>query len=140
MAALSGYDPEESGMTSFIRSLPEVYSKFGWSMSDQNAAFERFSPFFSCVPDDAEGAWIVESVAVLPEYRKQGIVSRLLDEILDIGREKGHKLAQIGVLTGNTPAIRAYEKAGFHFVDEKRSSDFEAVYGSPGISRLIMDL
>ena len=37
-------------------------------------------------------------------------------------------------------AQKAYEKVGFKFFDEKRSADFEALIGSPGFRRLMMDL
>jgi ribosomal protein S18 acetylase RimI-like enzyme len=92
------------------------------------------------MPDDAEGAWIVESVAALPQYRRQGVVSSLLDEVLERGRRNGYKRAQIGVLINNPPARRAYEKYGFRFDSEKRDPSFEAAFGTPGITRLLLDL
>jgi len=94
----------------------------------------------ACTPDDAEGVWIVESVAVIPEYRKQGVVNLLLQEILDRGRKNGFKLAQIGVIIDNGSARNAYEKQGFKFDSEKRDSTFEKIYGSPGIARLLLSL
>ena len=109
-------------------------------MDDQKAAAERYRPWMTCIPDDAEGAWIVESVAALPEYRRQGVVSMLLDEVLNRGRRSGYKRAQIGVLINNTPARLAYEKCGFKFDSEKRNPSFEATFGSPGIAKLLLDL
>jgi ribosomal protein S18 acetylase RimI-like enzyme len=90
VAALSGYDPRVLGMKVFIQALPEVFQKLEWSMDDQKAAAERYRPWMTCIPDDAEGAWIVESVAALPEYRRQGVVSMLLDEVLNRGRRSGY--------------------------------------------------
>jgi len=92
------------------------------------------------MPDDAEEAWIVESVAALPEYRRQGVVNTLLEEVLERGRRGGYKRAQIGVLINNTPARSAYEKSGFKFDSEKRDPSFEAAFGTPGITRLLLDL
>jgi ribosomal protein S18 acetylase RimI-like enzyme len=140
VGALSGYDPKILGMRAFIQSLPEVFQKLDWTVDQQKAAAERYRPWMTCIPDDTEGAWIVESVAALPEHKRQGVVSRLLAEILDRGRRSGYKRAQIGVLINNTPARRAYEKSGFKFDSEKRNPDFEATFGTPGISKLLLDL
>ena len=140
VGALSGYDPKVLGMKSFVQALPEVFQKINWTIDEQRAAVERYRPWATCTPDDAEGAWIVESVAALPEYRRQGVVSRLLDEVLNRGRRNGFKRAQIGVLINNTPARLAYEKSGFKFDSEKRNPSFEATFGTPGIARLLLDL
>jgi GNAT superfamily N-acetyltransferase len=140
VGGLSGYDPKVLGMRAFVQSLPEVFQKSEWTVGRQKTAAERYRPWMTCIPDDTEGAWIVESVAALPEYRRQGVVSRLLGEVLDRGRRSGYKRAQIGVLINNTPARLAYEKSGFKFDSEKRNPSFEATFGTPGISKLLLDL
>jgi ribosomal protein S18 acetylase RimI-like enzyme len=140
VGALSGYDPNVLGMKAFTQALPEVFQKLGWSKDEQKAAVERYLPWMTCIPDDAEGAWIVESVAVLPEYRRQGVVSKLLDEVLERGRKSGYTCAQIAVLINNTPGRRTYEKRGFKFHSEKRNPGFEAAFGSPGLAKLLLDL
>ena len=89
-----------------------------------------------CAPEHAPGAWIVENVATLPEFRRRGLVDQLLEEILEKGRTAGASVAEVGVLIGNDPAQRAYEKAGFAVVDEKRHPEFEAAYKCPGIRLL----
>ena len=140
VGALSGYDPKVLGMRAFVKALPGAIQELGWSQDYQKAAMERNLPFMACFSDDADGAWIVESVAVLPEYRKQGVVNLLLKEILTRGRKNSFKLAQISVVIDNKPARKAYEKQGFKFDREKRDSSFEAIYGSPGIARLLLHL
>jgi ribosomal protein S18 acetylase RimI-like enzyme len=140
VGALSGYDPKALGMKAFVQSLPEVFQKLNWTADEQKAAVERYRPWMTCIPDDVEGAWVVESVAALPEYRRQGVVSRLLDEVLNRGRRNRFKRAQIGVLINNTPARLAYEKSGFKFDSEKRNPSFEATFGTPGIAKLLLDL
>jgi len=140
VGALSGYDPTVLGMREFMKALPEVVGKVGWTANDLKAALERYRSFMTCIPDDAEGAWIIESVAVLPEYRKKGIVNMLLAEAIEKGRKNGFKVAQIRVLIDNTPARQAYEKRGFKFDREKRHPSFENVFGSPGIARLLLQL
>jgi ribosomal protein S18 acetylase RimI-like enzyme len=140
VGALSGYDPKVLGMSAFVQSLPEAFQKLDWTMDQQKAATERYLPWMTCIPDNTEGAWIIESVAALPEYRRQGVVSMLLAEVLDRGRRSGFKRAQIGVLINNTPARLAYEKSGFKFDSEKRNPSFEVAFGTPGISKLLLDL
>jgi len=48
--------------------------------------------------------------------------------------------AQVSFYIGNTPAQRAYEKAGFKYHDEKRHPDFEAEIGCPGMVRLLREI
>jgi translation initiation factor 4G len=69
-----------------------------------------------------------------------GASSKLLEAILDQGREHGFRLAQVSYYIGNTPAENAYNKAGFKFADEKRHPDFEALIGCPGMVRLLCEL
>lgn len=140
VAGLSGYDPMRLPMGSYVHALPEVFEKRGWSKDDQQASFKRLISFLACIPANATGAWIVDSVAALPEARRRGMTGKLLEQILDKASSLGLKRAQINVLIGNTPAWRAYAKAGFTFADEKRTPKFEATYGAPGIARLLRDL
>ncbi|MBN1662386.1 MAG: GNAT family N-acetyltransferase [Deltaproteobacteria bacterium] len=89
-------------------------------------------------PDDASFlAWVM--LAAVQKVRRRGIISLLLQEAIDRGKAKGFKKAQIGVFIGNMPARKAYEKAGFRFVDDKRTPEFKATYGDEGIARLVME-
>ena len=139
-AGLSGYDPVTEGMPRFIQALPEALEPLGWSRSDFQAAAGRMSSYERCMPEEIPGVWVVESVAALPDARKEGLVSLLIAEILARGKARGYAMAQISIFTGNTPARRAYEKAGFHYADEKRDPEFEMTYGDYGIARLIANL
>jgi ribosomal protein S18 acetylase RimI-like enzyme len=55
----------------------------------------------------------IESLAVLPAYRGQGIGTRLLDELERELADIGVRDVVIGVVPGNTAAIRLYERRGF---------------------------
>jgi ribosomal protein S18 acetylase RimI-like enzyme len=137
-AALSGYtNPAVSAGSLLFEAMNEAFNAEGWTAEQREGMSTRIVPFLTCVPDSAEDAWIVEWVATKPEFRGRGLVRNLLHEILEIGRKRGHKLAQIGVLIGNTPAQRAYEGVGFRVSDEKTHPDFERVIGSPGLRRLL---
>ena len=76
------------------------------------------------------------AVASRPEFRRMGLVSRMIEEMLDRGRQRGATVAEISVLIGNDPAQRAYEKAGFEVVDEARHPLFESIMKCPGIRLL----
>ncbi len=137
-AALCGYFDAEHGGTAVLAGLVEAGGAVGRSAEDDATARERAGSFMRCSGGlkRVEGTWIVEWVATLPEFRRRGLVHRLLQEILDVGRAKGATTAEIGVLIGNDPAQRAYEKSGFAVVQESRDAEFEAMYGCPGMRLL----
>jgi translation initiation factor 4G len=134
-AGLGGYDPNICGYEALYRAMPEVLKKLGHSGPDPEAN-RRAERVLCCIPGDAEGAWIVDSVATLPDYRRKGLVDRLLVAILEKGRQEGFQ----SIYIGNRPAQCAYEKHGFKIVDEKRHPDFEAEIGSPGMARMLKNL
>lgn len=55
----------------------------------------------------------ISNVAVLPEYRGQGIASDLLETVLIQGRSLGAQDFTLEVRAGNTAAIALYERYGF---------------------------
>lgn len=55
----------------------------------------------------------IESLGVLPEYRGRGIGTRLLRQLQDRLREQGAADVVLGVLPGNTDAVRLYERHGY---------------------------
>jgi len=140
VAALEGFDPVSNGEETVAEPMAAVIKKMGLREQDMASGQQALVAFMTCHSDFMEGAWVVEQVATLPEYRRIGAVNRLLEAILDKGRKQGFRLAQVSFYIGNTPAERAYKKAGFKYADEKRHSDFEALIGSPGMVRLVRDI
>ena len=132
VAALCGYFEAECGGPVFGQGVQEACTALGWTEADVTAGWQRAGTIAHCSSEHAPGAWIVENVATLPEFRRRGLVDRLLQEMLDRGRATDASVAEIGVFIGNDRAQAAYEKAGFAVVDEKRHPDFEAVYRCPG--------
>lgn len=55
----------------------------------------------------------ITNVAILAEYRRQGLGKRLLVELLKIGKELGAEAFTLEVRAGNEAAIRLYESLGF---------------------------
>ncbi|GAK58562.1 hypothetical protein U27_05536 [Candidatus Vecturithrix granuli] len=139
VSGLGGYNPDTQGYPKLIEALPEVYGKLGRFPIREMAAGEP-PRITASIPPSVPGAWVIDSVATIPAYRRRGIVDRLLDNILNIGRRKGYRQAQISIYMGNTPAQRAYEKHGFRLLDEWPDPYFQTEIGSPGMARLICDL
>ena len=135
-AALCGYFEEERGPATLVPAMEAVSAAFGMSEADVAAGWARAGSIALVMPEHVERAWVVEWVATKPAFRRRGLVDRLLAEILDVGRDRGASTADIGVLMGNDAAQRAYEKAGFEVVDEKRHPEFEAAYRCPGVRSL----
>jgi ribosomal protein S18 acetylase RimI-like enzyme len=139
VSGLGGYDPDILGYPKLIEALPEVYGKLSKVPTEEMLAGQP-PRITACIPPSVQGAWVVDSVATLPAFRRQGIVDRLLDRILDAGRKKGYRQAQISIYIGNTPAQRVYEKHGFKLLDQWPDPYFEKEIGSPGMARLVRNL
>jgi len=139
VAGLGGYDPETLGYPALRNALPEVFRRLGFQPKGEG--IEAGQPrIVACVPPDLEGAWVIDSVASVPEFRRKGLVSRLLDSILERGAQLGFRRAQINIYIGNEPALRAYEKHGFRVLDEFRDPYFEEQIGSPGMAQMVRAL
>lgn len=138
VAGLGGYDPAISGNPALWKVLPEVFQEVRGSSPD---AYMNGSPprILNCIPASVKGAWVIDSVAAVHEFRRKGIVSKLLKEILLKGRQQGFKSAQINIYIGNVAAQRLYEKHGFKILDEIRDPYFETQIGSPGMARMIKE-
>jgi translation initiation factor 4G len=135
-AAMCGYFDDENGSAAIQAAIAQVDHDLGRSQAEIEAGWQRAGSMLQVMPDHEPRAWIVEHVATKPEFRRRGLVDRLLAEVLDRGRARGATVADIGVLIGNDGAQRAYEKAGFAVVSEKRHPEFEAAYKCPGVRAL----
>jgi len=62
-------------------------------------------------------AWGVDTVGVLPAYRRRGLARACLEKSLDMMKARGAKRTWLGVINGNTPAQRLYESLGFEVYD-----------------------
>jgi len=139
-AALAAYVNEEHGGDRIEQGVAEAVDKFGWTVEQMMAIPDRLISFKSIGYINQDSCWIVEWVATRPEFRRLGLIDRLLSEILEMGRNNGFDKAQIGYLIGNMPAKNAYEKVGFKWTKEYFHQNFENDYGTPGIASMILDL
>jgi ribosomal protein S18 acetylase RimI-like enzyme len=67
-------------------------------------------------------ALYISSLAVAPEYRKQGVAKHILSFATRIANKQGKRWLELTVLKKNTPARLLYEKSGFVKIKEKSSS------------------
>lgn len=139
VAGLGGYNPAVLGDSALRSAAAEVFTKLGMPPPSETTSADA-GRILECVPAAVEGAWIIDSVATVPEFRRQGAVSRLIEEMLEKGRDQGFRLSQINIYIGNTAAQRAYEKHGFRIDYENRNSYFESQIGSPGMARLVRNI
>lgn len=139
-SAMCGFTEEETGFARLGGVMPEVDRELGRPPEAGQEGMARLGPFMSVTPEHPPGAWIVENVATLPEFRRRGLVDRLMDAMLERAVARGARLADIAVFIGNDPAQLAYEKAGFAAVSEKRNAEIERTWGSPGLRLLRREL
>ncbi len=106
-SALCGYIDEELGGPTLGTAVSEANKRTGRTEEEAAAGFGRAKSIMNVLPEHAAGAWIVENVATLPEFRRRGLVDRLMEEVLERGRRRGAAVADISVLIGYEPAHRA---------------------------------
>jgi ribosomal protein S18 acetylase RimI-like enzyme len=140
VGTLGGYNPQLSGYQALQQAIPEVIRKLNLPPQGFQAAEEHASKILACLPDAIDGAWVIDSVATVPEYRGRGIAQHLLNAVLDEGKKQGYTVAQINMYIGNEPALKLYQKLGFEVIEEKRDIFFEQNIGSPGMLSLARPL
>lgn len=132
VSGLCGFSDSEYPVESLIAGGAEANWKFGRSPEEVAAGWQKAGSIANLTQTHEPGTWVVEHVATKPDFRRRGLLERLMQEMLERGRQHGATVADIGVLIGNDPAQRAYEKCGFAVIEEKRDAAFEAAYGCPG--------
>lgn len=60
-------------------------------------------------------------IAVLPEFRRQGIAERLLTSLHEEMKQRGAACCFLEVRSRNVPAIALYEKAGYVYISTRRN-------------------
>jgi len=136
VAGLGGYDPSIKGYEKLREASENVQRKTGNCSADPKTA-QRANKVLSCLPQNIYGAWIIDSVATFPQFRKRGISGMLLREIIEVGKRHNFTKAQVNIYIGNGPAQHAYEKLGFSVYEENRNPAFMEEIGSPGMLSLV---
>ena len=139
VGSLGGYDPKIAGYHALQQAIPEVVTNLNLP-AQVSSISERARQILACLPKGIDGAWVIDSVATLPEYRRKGVSEKLLHTILEKGKRQGHSKAQVNMYIGNEPALKLYRKFGFEIVEEIRDEYFQKSIGSPGMLSLVKDL
>lgn len=140
IAIMSGYDPKTMGYSAFHVAIPEVSPILGWSVAEENLVKERTDKLVPCMPQIIDGAWVIDRGATKSETRRQGVASKLLEEVISEGKGLGFNCAQANVFIGNDPAIKLHEKVGFSVAEEKPDEFFERMIGAPGMVSLTKEI
>ncbi len=75
----------------------------------------------------------IANVAVLPDFRRQGIGERLIERAVKAAADEGCAFISLEVRVSNNAAISLYEKLGFERIGERKN-----FYSSPTENALIM--
>lgn len=67
---------------------------------------------------DYNDIFVAYTFAVHPNYLHQGVGRKIMEFVLDYAMHKNMKAVRLDVYEKNTPAIRLYEKMGFHYIDK----------------------
>lgn len=85
-----------------------LFSAFNEETED-DMDFEHFED------ETSEGEYYIDSLAVMPEYRRKGIAKELMNAQIEKGRQLGIKVATLLVDPANPDAQELYYKLGFKY-------------------------
>jgi ribosomal protein S18 acetylase RimI-like enzyme len=142
-AAMCAYDSSTQGFEAALPDMITATAAEGVNAEDPEYVRRRdvmMSGFIMDDPGPPGPRWVIENVATKPEMRRKGLVDALIHELLGHGRERGFEFAQISVFIENERARRAYFKAGFELLAEKRSDEWPSELGCPGSEMLLQPL
>ncbi len=105
-------------------SIPWSLESFQKDVTNENAVY-------FCLEDDGKvigyvGMWQsfsegnINNIAVLPDYRRKGYATVLLEQLIAYGRENGLTFLTLEVRASNLGAISLYESVGFLEVGRRK--------------------
>jgi hypothetical protein len=124
---LCNYEPRIATHDNFTKALGEV--------GVDETYEERIAAYLLCVPEMDRQTWVLDFICELPGTGSFEALKELVQKSLLTARLKGYRKVQAIVEIGDTETQMVYEKLGFRFVDEKRSSYYKERFGRPGIMR-----
>ena len=103
------------------------FGKDAWTINNIVGEYKcEFSHFFGEVVDDKIVGYVcvrimyeetqICNIAVLPDCRRQGIATKLLDTVAEFAIIQGCERSELEVNVANTPAIEMYKKCGYETV------------------------
>jgi GNAT superfamily N-acetyltransferase len=100
------------GSIMFIAFQHEIPVGYCWISAEIDRTANRIQPPLH--PGEA----CVHDLFVAPAYRNQGIGQALISHRLQFLQKHGYQRAIVAVLKGNTPALKADERAGYIYVGQ----------------------
>lgn len=105
----------------------ECFGRDAWTVNNLIGEFQNdFSHMFGEVVDDVIIGYVcvrvmyeeaqICNIAVMPEHRKQGIATRLLETVADFAKVQGCERCELEVNTANIPTVELYKKCGYEIV------------------------
>lgn len=129
----------------------KCFGKDAWSIASLRGEYENdFSHFWGeqvdgvtvgyvCVRILYEEAQIC-NIAVLPEYRRQGIATRLLSTVSEYAKSQGCERCELEVNTANTPAVELYKKCGYNIAGTRVNFYRRSRYSTRDAYTMVLEL
>jgi GNAT superfamily N-acetyltransferase len=118
----------------------KAWREMGYGYKEIAAIMWRSLPYFLANPSTHKNTKVVNEVATLPAYQGKGVITTLLEDVIEKARNEDFSRMQVATCIGNVSAKGAYEKAGFRVDKEITKRSHEKLYGSPGKIRLVLNL
>ena len=67
----------------------------------------------------ASGCWLLQAIAILPQYRGKGLARQLLDKAESVARDSGTNRIALQVEEVNEVAFKTYQRNGYVEVDRR---------------------
>ena len=84
------------------------------------AVIRKYHPGLEIKEDETEeGEFYIDSIGVLPEYRGNGIATKLINAMMEEASKSEHRLIGLLVDFENPNAERLYSTIGFRYVGER---------------------
>jgi len=135
-ASVGSFRAIDSGNVAFVAALRET----GWTDEEIARMSIDVRVYTRVEPPVTRDAWMIENAAVLPPFRRRGLMTALLETVIDEGRSSGQRKALLACHMGNEAARRLYERAGFEISGQLTDHEFEVVFGCPGMWQMTRDL
>ena len=103
------------------------FGKDAWTINNLVSEFQNeYSHLFGEVVDGKVVGYVcartmyeeaqICNVAVLPDYRRRGIATKLLETIAEFVANEGCERSELEVNVANAPAVELYKKCGYEIV------------------------
>lgn len=104
----------------------EVVEKTETELAEIPELFRVFKHLTNTIP----GCYYLDSLAASPDFRGMGFGRMMLEDTINIAKDRGYEALYLLVFDENKPALSLYEKSGFQLVRQLPALDHpEMPYG-----------